>query len=173
MSLLTLNLPALTNGVSQQPPQVRSPDQCEAQENAWASLADGLIKRPPTEAVAKLLNAPITNAYVHDINRDSSERYTVIVANGVIRVFAANGTEIAVEAPAGWGYLEGLADYATEVNLTTVADYTFVVNRKLRTAMLAADAPPPDPEDTGSIPPRGPGGSGWIDKPPLDPITET
>lgn len=168
MSLVTINLPSLQNGVSQQPPQVRGPDQCEVQENTWASLADGLLKRPPSEQVAKLDDAPLENAYVHPINRDTDERYTVIVANGIIRVFNEAGEEQVVTAPGGWGYLEGVEDYTADLSLTTIADYTFVVNRNKVCAMRTAPAPdpgtgeviyPPLPGEDYFIPPRTPGSS--------------
>lgn len=165
-------MPALQNGVSQQPPQVRSTDQAEAQENAWSSLADGLVKRPPTEAVAKLMDAPLDNAYVHDINRDTQERYTVIAAGGVLRVFDADGTEVPVAAPGGWGYLEGVADFAADLSMTTIADYTFVVNRTKVCALRQPDTSdpenpvyPPIPGEGEFIPPRRPGGSQQYERP--------
>lgn len=160
MSLSIINIPSLHNGVSQQPPQVRSTDQCEAQENAWASLADGLVKRPPTEAVAKLLDAPLSDAYVHAINRDAEERYTVIVANGEIRVFNEAGEEIEVEAPSGWDYLQGIDDYRVDLSLTTIADYTFIVNRRVQCAMRPPEADPIPGEDD-LVSPRQPGQAPW------------
>lgn len=129
MSLVTDTLPALFNGVSQQSPEVRSKDQLEDLVNGWASIADGVSKRAPTEHVAKLLDSAPSNAYIHTINRDATEQYVVIVAGGVIRVFDLNGTEYTVNAPGGWDYLSGIGDYGTQVSLFTVADYTFVVNR--------------------------------------------
>lgn len=174
MALQTITIPALHNGVSQQPASVRSPDQAELVENAWASLADGLQKRPPTERVSRLLDTPTDDMFVHQINRDVTERYTVIAVGGVLRVFTAEGVEVPVSAPSGWGYLTGVADFSADLSMTTVADYTFIVNRKARPALLAADAPPPNPEETGGITPRQPGGGGWIgDKPnwetPIEP----
>ena len=166
MSLVTINLPSIQNGVSQQPPQVRGVDQSEAQENTWASLADGLLKRPPTEQVAKLFKTELDNAYVHPINRDASERYTVICAGGVIRVFDEAGVEQTVTAPGGWGYLAGIDDFSSEVSMTTIADYTFVVNRNKVCAMRTAPAPdpvtgeviyPPLTGEADFVPPRFPG----------------
>lgn len=146
MTLVTGSIPALYNGVSQQSPLVRSGDQLEAQVNGWSSLAEGLEKRPPSENVAKLLAEAPTNAHIHEINRDAQEQYVVLVANGVIRVFTLDGEERTVNAPGGWGYLEGLTDYAAQVAMLTVADYTFVVNRTKVCAMRAPGADQtPDP----------------------------
>lgn len=140
MSLITDNIPALFDGVSQQTPLVRSKGQLESLVNGWPSIADGLGKRPPTEHVAKLLTSAPTNALIHDINRDTSERYTVVISGGTIRVFDMAGVEHAVTTPAGLSYLDGITDYSTDLSLFTVADYTFVVNRKKVCAMSALGA---------------------------------
>lgn len=176
MSLATINIPSLHNGVSQQSPTVRSPDQAEAQENGWASLADGLLKRPPMDFVARLLNIPIDNAYIHEINRDTSERYLVVASEGVLRVFTMEGLEVPVSAPAGWSYLVGVTDHSAELSMTTVADYTFVVNRNIAPRMRAmpeGTTPGEDPvfppiigEDS-FVTPRGLGGAGGGDLAPF------
>ncbi|MFN3582780.1 hypothetical protein [Phenylobacterium sp.] len=141
MSLVTQAIPSLHNGVSQQSPLVRAPDQCEEMVNGWASLSEGTGKRPPTEQVATILPSAPTNAKVHEINRDASEQYIAIATDGVIRVYDfATGQEVPCSAPAGWGYLTGVTDWATDLALYTVADYTFVVNKKRVCAMLPAGA---------------------------------
>ncbi|QOC54138.1 hypothetical protein [Caulobacter vibrioides] len=141
MGLHTDSLPSLYNGVSQQSPLVRSKDQLEKMENGWASLATGLGKRAPTEHIARLMPTAPAKALVHEINRDATERYIVVAADGVLRVFDLAGNEKSVTAPAGWGYLAGITDYAQDVSMTTVADYTFVVNRRVICQMdpVAAD----------------------------------
>ena len=160
MSLSTISVPSLHNGVSQQPAQVRSADQCAEQENFWISLADGLLKRPPTEAVAQLSATPIPNCFVHDIDRDVSERYPVVAAAGVIRVFTPAGVEVPVTAPGGWGYLSGITDYTADISMTTVADYTFIVNRKTTPAMR----PIPEGTPVGTNPtyPAQPGAAEYV-----------
>lgn len=138
MTLVTDTIPSLYNGVSQQSPLVRSKDQLEDQVNGWSSIADGLAKRPPTEHIAKLLTTPPSNATIHEINRDANERYIVIAQAGSIRVFDMLGNEKVVSAPQGWGYLSSATDYVADIVMTSVADYTFVVNRKVTVAMKAA-----------------------------------
>lgn len=140
MPLITGVIPSMHNGVSQQSPLVRAPEQCEEQLNGWASLSEGLMKRPPSEYVAKLLSSTPTNAAIHAINRDAAERYIVVAAAGVLRVFDLNGVEKTVNAPGGWTYLSGLTDYAEDVSMMTVADYTFVVNRRKVVEMDALGA---------------------------------
>ena len=136
MSLTSKTIPSMIGGVSQQSDLVRSPDQMQDQTNGWSDIAMGVSKRPPTQLVAKLMaNAP-TNAFVHPINRDISEQYLAIIADGVIRVFdVVTGAECPVEAPSGWSYLATATDYASDFDAVTVADYTFVTNRKVTCAL--------------------------------------
>ena len=107
--------------------------------NGWASLAKGLQKRPPTESIAQIIGTGVTDAHIHAINRDETEQYICIATNGVIRVFDLNGSEKVVTAPGGWPYLSGVTSYADDIEMCTVADYTFVVNRR-RTCALDAPA---------------------------------
>ena len=142
MSLRSRVLPALYNGVSQQPPILRSPDQTEDELNTWASLADGVGKRPPTEHLANLGNIS-DSAFVHHINRDVTERYIVVIDGGAIRVFdQVTGEQKPVSAPGGLGYLEG-----GKFRAVTVADYTFIVNTEkvCKLASLGYDTTP-DPD---------------------------
>lgn len=119
--------------MSRQPPILRSSDQTEDELNTWAALSSGVGKRPGTEYIAKLTDSLPAGAHIHSINRDSSERYFVIISPGSIRVFDFNGVEKTVNAPGGWSYLTG-SEYAA----VTVADYTFIVNRSTAVALAAA-----------------------------------
>ncbi|TAE75118.1 MAG: hypothetical protein EAZ84_09895 [Verrucomicrobia bacterium] len=124
MSLRRRVLPAIHNGVSQQPPILRSSDQTEDELNTWAIMAEGIGKRPPTEHLAVLSGVNLTNSFVHHINRDTTERYIVVITQTGIRVFDhLTGAEKTVNAPGGYGYLTG-----GKFRAVTVADYTFIVN---------------------------------------------
>lgn len=124
MTLRTRVLPALYNGVSQQPPILRSADQTEDELNTWASLADGVGKRPPSEYVAQIAETVSPDAFLHFINRDVTERYIVIIESGLIKVFdAQTGEAKTVNAPGGLSYLA-----SGKFRAVTVADYTFIVN---------------------------------------------
>jgi hypothetical protein len=141
VSLTSKTIPSMIGGVSQQSDLVRSPDQMQDQLNGWSDIATGVSKRPPTQLVAKLMaNAP-ADAFVHAMNRDISEQYIAIIADGVIRVFdVLTGEERPVEAPSGWAYLSTATDYAADFDAVTVADYTFVTNRKVTCALKPAGA---------------------------------
>lgn len=141
MSLIVKSIPTLIGGVSQQPAHVRSSDQLESQTNGWSSIALGLSKRAPSELIKRILDTNTTDAFIHTINRDVTERFVVVIANGRIRVFDMEGNERTVTAAYGWEYLDGVTRFSEDINATTVADYTFIVNRKKVCAMapLGAD----------------------------------
>lgn len=140
MSLFRKAIAGLYDGVSQQSATLRTPLQAEEQVNAWATIADGLQKRPPSVHIAKVSPVAFGAATVHHINRDTAERYIVVVTDGDLRVFDhTTGTEVTVNFPTGKAYLD-CADAAKDFALVTVADYTFVVNRTKTVALEPAGA---------------------------------
>src|SRR6056300_87271 len=78
MARLVGSIPNFINGISQQPDQIRMPSQAERQVNAFSTVAKGLIKRPPTESVAKISSSQSDDAFVHIINRGVNERFIVV-----------------------------------------------------------------------------------------------
>lgn len=133
MSLVSSSLPSLANGVSQQPATARLSSQGETQENGYSSIVEGNSKRPPTHHIAKIINGTINSAFSHIINRDTTERYEVVVTNNNIRVFDLDGNEKTVTV-SGLAeddtYLQAV-DPATAFRAVTIADYTFLANREL------------------------------------------
>lgn len=129
MGLVSGSLLSLVNGVSLQPPWMRLPSQGTAQENAMSSLIEGVWRRPPTEHIARISATSLGAAHIHSINRDSDQRYQVIVTDGDLRVFDLEGNEKTVAFPSGKAYLAALAP-KTAFSCTTLADYTFVTNRE-------------------------------------------
>ena len=93
MPLVNRTIPNLVQGVSQQPEVLRLPSQATTQENGYSSVVEGLKKRPPTNHVAKISTGTLSNAYVHAINRDATERYIITITNGAIKVFTTAGVE--------------------------------------------------------------------------------
>lgn len=137
MPIVSAPIPNFINGVSQQPFALRLASQAEYQENGYASVVEGLTKRPPTEHVAKLNSGDYSSAYMHMINRDAVERYVVAITDGDIKVYDFQGNEKTVNKPDGVGYLS-VNDAATEFSAVTIADYTFIVN-KTQTVSLDAN----------------------------------
>lgn len=96
MSLRSGNVPSLIQGVSQQPAALRLPTQLELMENCYASVVEGLIRRPPTEYISKVSDIGLEDAFMHVINRDVTERYNAIVHKRDVQVFTVDGVEKSV-----------------------------------------------------------------------------
>lgn len=139
--LISQNVPNLINGVSQQAEAVRFPSQCVEQVNYYPTVLRGLSKRPPTNHVKELAASDIlSGSYgVHRIDRSPTERFTLFLGNGALKVYDLTGTERSVSAPSGWAYLN-CTDPATQLRTLTVADYTFVLNTT-KTVTAAAQSP--------------------------------
>ena len=135
-ALVSRHIPALYNGVSQQNPTLRQPSQAEAQVNMYGTVQDGLRKRPPFQHLAQVTTADWTDAHVHTINRDTNERYLVVVTDGDLKVFdAESGVEKTVAFPTGKAYLSLVSGIAEEkFSIQSIADYSFVVNKTIVTA---------------------------------------
>lgn len=137
MTLVSASIPNLINGVSQQPPSLRLKTQADLQENGLSSVVTGLSKRPPTEHIASLGNiSGADNAFIHTIRRDENEFYTLIITQNDVKIFDKDGAERTVTGSAA--YLAGLTNPSQEVAATTVADYTFVLNKNTVVAKDAA-----------------------------------
>ncbi len=154
MPLVSGAIPNLINGVSQQPPSLRLPTQGEIQENGLSSVVRGLEKRPGTQHIAEIDSSfNDDTAFIHTIQRDESEAYVAVLTDENIKVFdligkhiprglssAAAGNEVPVFADTSFTALgTAQTDYLNVLNsdtaqetfaATTVADFTFILNRK-------------------------------------------
>jgi hypothetical protein len=133
-------IPSFIGGVSQQPAFQRHASQVDEMVNMVPSLASGTRKRTGSQFAAKLGTTDWTNAFVHGINRGTgtSERYFVVIDQGQIHVFDWFGTPKTVNAPDGLAYLTAFSggSLARDVfGAVTVADYTFIINKQIATAM--------------------------------------
>ena len=141
MPLLVNSVPNLAQGVSQQPDNLRFPGQCDEQINAWATVVEGLVKRPPTEYTKKI-NTDSTNAdklFTHFVKRSEQNQYCVAVSLGGIGVInTADGTQVSIAVTSiansylslgGQASLGGVANPLADLRALTVADYTFLVNK--------------------------------------------
>lgn len=136
MALINTTTPNLIAGVSQQPDGLRFPSQPVEQINMWSSAVEGLIKRPNTNHIKKLIDGDVGDVFVHTINRSETEQYVVIIGDGWIRVFDANtGTEKTVLTPNGVGYLAADNNPKNSFRAKTLIDYTFIANREIEVAM--------------------------------------
>jgi hypothetical protein len=147
MSLVSTTIANLINGVSQQPNALRLASQCELQENCNSSVVDGLTPRNPTRHSAKIMSTPLTNAFTHLINRDETERYRVVLANNTLRVFDLGGDEKIVNIDsAALSYIASTTP-ADDFVALTVADYTFILNKKKVVQANTLDIVPSRPHE--------------------------
>ena len=136
MPLINTSVSSLIQGVSQQSDATRFAGQCEEQENALSSVAEGLKKRPNTRHVARLLEEAIdADSFVHFINRIEAEKYVVIHDGSKLYAYnAISGVEATIN-----GYTGGLAitvgDYLqssaprANIKALTIADSTLLLNK--------------------------------------------
>jgi hypothetical protein len=133
MPLLVNSVPNLAQGVSQQPDNLRYPGQCDEQINAWATVVEGLVKRPNTRHTSKLFTSKVSNdAFVHFIDRDDDNQFAAVIDNNDISLFdLSDGTEKTVSISASaQTYLNNVTTPRTDVKALTVADYTFIANKE-------------------------------------------
>lgn len=148
MPLTTRTIPAIHNGISRQPAILRSPDQTAVEINTWGEIATGVSRRPPTVHLGSLDISTEGQPFIHHINRDKTERYIVVIADGAIQVFdQTTGAEIAVASPGGLDYLTDGSFRAV-----TVADYTFIVNANKTVLMKDVGADEDAPPDYTYVP---------------------
>jgi hypothetical protein len=137
MALISASIPNLINGVSQQPPSLRLKTQATLQENALSSVVNGLSKRPCTEHIAEL--GSITgaeDAFVHTMRRDENEYYTLIITTDDMYVYDRDGVQRTVNGTST--YLDSVTNPTDDIAAVTVADYTFLLNKKIVTATNTA-----------------------------------
>lgn len=139
--LVSRTLGSLINGISQQPSVIRLASQGEAQSNCHSRPVDGVSRRSPSEFVSELLTTlPTGGIFTHFINRDEGEQYIVIIEDGDIEVYDLSDGTKATTTILGNGatYLDfdaGSLNARDQFAATTVADYTFITNRKKVLAM--------------------------------------
>ena len=137
MALVSRTIPNLVQGVSQQPEVLRLNSQASEQINGFSSVVEGLKKRPNTSYVAKLSSSSFGNCFIHTINRDTNERYILVITNGSIAVYDIDGTaKTVVNQTNATNYLSS-SDPKADFVCMTVADYTFIVNKNTATAMAS------------------------------------
>jgi hypothetical protein len=137
MPLLVTSLPNLVQGISQQPDNLRYPGQSDEQINAWSTVVEGLVKRPHTEYVKNVdATAPGANLFTHFVKREETNKYVLKMSmNGATPVLSATNTETGDDLPVtpstiATNYLSNITNPREDVKALTVADYTFLVNKK-------------------------------------------
>ena len=140
MPLLNTSIPNLAQGVSQQPDNLRYPGQCDEQINAWSTVVEGLVKRPNSRFLYDTgLGADIsTNLFSHYVDRDDDNQYLITYdSTNKLKAFDLTAVSIGaatlsiyVEDAAASLYLTGATNPVKDLRALTIADSTFLVNKK-------------------------------------------
>lgn len=123
----------LLQGISQQPPAVRLQGQGTDQINMVPDVVDGLKTRMGTRHIARLRDVIKDNTAIHHYNRgDDLEEYFILLHdNKALEIYDKSGRKCVVtvkDAPAT--YLAEVTNPLKDVQFMTVADVTFLLNRK-------------------------------------------
>lgn len=145
MPLYSQTVKNLISGVSQQPPVLRYPEQLEEQINGLSSEVGGLQKRPPTVHLATL-GSCVTNSIkplIHLIDRDKTEQYIVLHDGDTLKIWDMAGTkhDLIYEDVNSQNYIRSLNPHEDIVFLT-IADYTFILNKQVETALIPSGVTP-------------------------------
>jgi len=141
-NLVSSTIPNLIQGASLQPDASRDPSQGDEQINGMSSLAEGLRKREGTECIKKVSTSSLGDVYMHQILRDSGEKYLVVIGKTSIKVFDLDGNEKTVNvATNAFNYLSSVVSAKTDIRAATIADYTFISNIKTSPALTSDTAP--------------------------------
>ena len=142
MPLITRSIPNLIGGVSQQPEILRLENQATEQINGFSGVVEGLKKRPPTEHVALISSSSLSNAFIHTINRDTNERYIVVISNGSITVHTVDGTSKTVVMQTNAANYLTSSNPRAQFKALTVNDYTYILNTNKTVAMDSSATSP-------------------------------
>ena len=135
MSLINQDIKNLVSGISQQPPILRHPEQLEEQINGFSTEAGGLQKRPPTLYIKDLQTyTRSVKPNIHFINRDETEKYCLIFDGFGVNVYDLQGNPRTVRYITDKNYIN-TNNPRDNLKMVTIADYTFIVNTKITTAM--------------------------------------
>ena len=137
MAVVSRAIPTLLRGVSQAADSTKQADHADIQDNANSNPVQGLTKRSGTQFITTLSSSAIGNVHIQTINRDINERYVAIFSNGNVKVYELDGTELTVHKPDGTAYLN-TSNPRSVIKTITIADFTFVVNTGITTAMDSA-----------------------------------
>lgn len=120
-------------GISQQPPAVRLDGQCTAMVNMVPDVVNGTQSRMGTTHIAKLLDEGTDNMATHHYRRgEGDEEYFFTLKKGQVpEIFDKHGRKCnVVSQDAPMTYLSEVVNPREDVQFMTIADVTFMLNRR-------------------------------------------
>ena len=135
------SLGTLLQGVSQQPDKERLQGQVTEMTNMTADVVRMLSRRPSSEFVASfnIGAVDITKCFVHFYSRGDGEQYWIVIApGGAVYILDLDGTLATKTVTSQFTSYITSSDPKTDLRMTTVGDYTFVVNKTKTVSMSGA-----------------------------------
>jgi hypothetical protein len=87
-------------------------------------------------------STPISDVFVHTVNRDVSERYIFMFSSGALNIYSIDGTPQTVHMGTGAAaYLTTSLTAAKSFSCVTIADYTWVLNKDKTVVNSSATTP--------------------------------
>lgn len=120
-------------GISQQPPAVRLDGQCTTMVNMVPDVVNGTQSRMGTTHIAKLLDEGTDNMATHHYRRgEGEEEYFFTLKKGQVpEIFDKHGRKCnIVSQDAPMTYLSEVVNPREDVQFMTIADVTFMLNRR-------------------------------------------
>ena len=120
-------------GISQQPPAVRLDGQCTAMVNMVPDVVNGTQSRMGTTHIAKILDSGTDDMATHHYRRgDGDEEYFFTLKKGQVpEIFDKQGRKCNVTSQdAPMTYLTEVVNPREDVQFMTIADVTFMLNRR-------------------------------------------
>lgn len=120
-------------GMSQQPPAVRLDGQCTSMINMVPDVVNGTQSRMGTTHIAKVLDCGTDTMACHHYRRgDGDEEYFFALRKGcMLEIFDKQGRKCNVTSQdAPMSYLSEVVNPREDVQFMTIADVTFMLNRR-------------------------------------------
>lgn len=135
---------SLVQGISRQAPGVRYPGQFEHANNITFNIVDGARKRHGTVTQSRISGASPSDTYsMHRIERDDEEEYLICYGKGLFKIYDVNnatwiykGNNLTFADSDAESYLAYASPDSSELAFTTIADTTFIANKKRTTRTL-------------------------------------
>ncbi len=138
MANTEISIPTLYGGVSRQAPSIRHANQVEEANNVLFSVEHGMSKRPGSEMVFAVSALTASADYkLHVIHRDETEKYLIVIGQGIVRAFDTSGTEFQIlMSEDAAAYLLANSPTVAQLRAVTIADYTILLNTTVETGWL-------------------------------------
>ena len=126
-------------GVSQQVDKLMYPNQAKSLVNYFPSPSVGLKDRPPIEYIARLMDTLTNHPLIHTIIKEDEEYGVIITGDSTegIKVFDLDGNAktVTYDNSSSINYIT-TSNPLKDLVATTIADYTFILNRTVTAQML-------------------------------------